>query len=169
MQRLLIIRGGAVGDIILTLPALRALRQAFPHATLEVMGNSDRMVLAQHPCYTEYHTDLEQWDLYRLFSPNASVSKRLSTYLRSSMPLLPISLRVTRRLPGASDNSAWGMPASGHRSLLMASMSRSICYSRLCISCPNRTIPNRVCISTPRRLRLRKHSGILPGYQLPVC
>jgi heptosyltransferase-3 len=83
MQRLLVIRGGAVGDVILTLPALRALRQAFPHATLAVMGNSDRMALAQHPCYTTHHTDLEQWDLYRLFSPNASISERLSSYLHS--------------------------------------------------------------------------------------
>jgi heptosyltransferase-3 len=83
MQRLLVIRGGAVGDVILTLPALRALRQAFPHATLEVMGNPSRMVLAQHPCYTEHYTDLEQWDLYRLFSPNARISERLSAYLRA--------------------------------------------------------------------------------------
>jgi heptosyltransferase-2 len=72
-----------VGDVILTLPVLRALRQAFPHATLAVMGNPDRMVLARHPCYTEHHTDLEQWDLYRLFSPHASISARLSAYLRS--------------------------------------------------------------------------------------
>lgn len=83
MQRLLVIRGGAVGDVILTLPALRALRQAFPHAVLEVMGNPSRMVLAQHPAYTEHLTDLDRWDLYRLFSPNARASESLIAYLRS--------------------------------------------------------------------------------------
>ena len=83
MRRLLVIRGGAVGDVILTLPALRALQQAFPHAVLEVMGNPSRMILAQHPCYPTHLTDLERWDLYRLFSPNARVSESLSAYLRS--------------------------------------------------------------------------------------
>lgn len=36
--RILVIRGGAIGDFILTLPALAALRQQFPGAHLEVLG-----------------------------------------------------------------------------------------------------------------------------------
>ena len=36
--RILVIRGGAIGDFILTLPALRALREAFPQAKVEVLG-----------------------------------------------------------------------------------------------------------------------------------
>ena len=36
--RILIIRGGAIGDFILTLPAIAALRQQFPEAFLEVLG-----------------------------------------------------------------------------------------------------------------------------------
>ncbi len=38
MSKILVIRGGAIGDFILTLPALSALRQQFPNATLEVLG-----------------------------------------------------------------------------------------------------------------------------------
>lgn len=36
--RILVIRGGAIGDFILTLPALAALRQQFPETHLEVLG-----------------------------------------------------------------------------------------------------------------------------------
>jgi heptosyltransferase III len=36
--KILVIRGGAIGDFILTLPAIAALRQRFPHAHLEVLG-----------------------------------------------------------------------------------------------------------------------------------
>ena len=38
MSRILVIRGGAIGDFILTLPVLSALRQQFPNAKLEVLG-----------------------------------------------------------------------------------------------------------------------------------
>lgn len=36
--RILVIRGGAIGDFILTLPALRAIRNAFPQAKVEILG-----------------------------------------------------------------------------------------------------------------------------------
>lgn len=36
--RILVIRGGAIGDFILTLPAIAALRRQFPSAHLEVLG-----------------------------------------------------------------------------------------------------------------------------------
>jgi heptosyltransferase III len=36
--KILIIRGGAIGDLVLTLPAIAALRRQFPAAQLEVLG-----------------------------------------------------------------------------------------------------------------------------------
>jgi len=36
--RILVVRGGAIGDFILTLPAIAALRRQFPQARLEVLG-----------------------------------------------------------------------------------------------------------------------------------
>src|SRR5881397_2890238 len=36
--KILVIRGGAIGDFILTLPVLAALRAQFPEARLEVLG-----------------------------------------------------------------------------------------------------------------------------------
>ncbi len=37
-KRILVIRGGAIGDFILTLPALRALHERFPDCHIELMG-----------------------------------------------------------------------------------------------------------------------------------
>jgi heptosyltransferase-3 len=45
--RILVIRGGAIGDFILTLPALMALRRQFPKAHLEVLGYPHIAQLAQ--------------------------------------------------------------------------------------------------------------------------
>lgn len=81
MQRLLIIRGGAIGDFILTLPAIGALRYAFPRATLEVLGQASRAILARHPAYADRITDFETVEWHRLFSPQAGVPDKLSRYL----------------------------------------------------------------------------------------
>lgn len=40
MRRILILRGGALGDFIVTLPALAALRSAYPSARIELAGNA---------------------------------------------------------------------------------------------------------------------------------
>ena len=81
MQRILVIRGGAIGDMIVTLPALRALRLAFPRATIELLGNPSRAILAQHPHYVDRITDLERWELYRFFNQSPTVSEALATFL----------------------------------------------------------------------------------------
>ena len=83
MQRMLVIRGGAVGDLIVTLPALGTLRRAFPRATIELLGNPRRASLAQHPRYVDRVIDLERWDLYRLFSQQPTLSQGLATFLSS--------------------------------------------------------------------------------------
>ena len=45
--KILVIRGGAIGDFILTLPAITALRQQFPEAHLEVVGYPHIVQLAE--------------------------------------------------------------------------------------------------------------------------
>ena len=37
-ERILVIRGGAIGDFILTLPAVKLLRDNFPNAHIEILG-----------------------------------------------------------------------------------------------------------------------------------
>jgi len=45
--RILVIRGGAIGDFVLTLPAIRLLRENFPHAHLEILGYKHIVALAE--------------------------------------------------------------------------------------------------------------------------
>jgi heptosyltransferase-3 len=83
IDRLLIMRGGAVGDFIVTLPVIGTLRQSFPQAWIEVLGHPDRILLADHPRYADRVRDVESLDVHRLFQPAATVSSRLATYLQS--------------------------------------------------------------------------------------
>jgi heptosyltransferase III len=48
MAQIIVIRGGAIGDFTLTLPAIDALRAAFPHHSLHLMGHPPTVRLA-HP------------------------------------------------------------------------------------------------------------------------
>jgi heptosyltransferase III len=46
MRKILVLRGGALGDFIVTLPALALLRQRWPKARIELVGNATAAVLA---------------------------------------------------------------------------------------------------------------------------
>jgi heptosyltransferase-3 len=48
MRKILVLRGGALGDFIVTLPALALLRQRWPHAHLEFVGNATAAALGAH-------------------------------------------------------------------------------------------------------------------------
>lgn len=47
MRRILVLRGGALGDFIVTLPALAALRARWPAAQIEIAGNATAAQLAR--------------------------------------------------------------------------------------------------------------------------
>ena len=47
MQKILVLRGGALGDFLVTLPALVLLRQRWPDARIELAGNATAAALAQ--------------------------------------------------------------------------------------------------------------------------
>ena len=83
VQRILVIRGGAVGDVVLTLPAIGALRLAFPKARIDVMGDAKRLCLARHPTYADAIIDAEQREIYRLFGRETRVPHQLAAYLAS--------------------------------------------------------------------------------------
>ena len=81
MRRILVIRGGAVGDVILTLPVFGALRQAFPNAHIEVVGDARRLRLARHSFYADAIMDAERLEIHRLFSRAALKPRKLVSYL----------------------------------------------------------------------------------------
>ena len=47
MRRILVLRGGALGDFIVTLPALALLRERWPEAQIELVGNRTAAAVAQ--------------------------------------------------------------------------------------------------------------------------
>src|ERR1044071_6481045 len=47
MKNILVLRGGALGDFIVTLPALALLRQRWPDARIELVGNATAAQLAR--------------------------------------------------------------------------------------------------------------------------
>ena len=80
MNRILVIRGGAIGDFILTLPALKALRDAYPHAHIEILGYKHIAVLAENRFYAQAVRSIEYGPLSTFFAKNAELSSELATY-----------------------------------------------------------------------------------------
>jgi len=82
-SRVLVIRGGAIGDFILTLPAIRLLRQNIPDVHLEVLGYKPIVELAVAGGLAAAARNLEHASMARLFVPNAVLDDALLTWLRS--------------------------------------------------------------------------------------
>lgn len=81
--RILVIRGGAIGDFVLTLPAIRLLRENFPHAHLEILGYKHIIALAEGRFYADATRSIEYAALSRFFIPNAKLPDDLVEYFAS--------------------------------------------------------------------------------------
>ena len=80
MKRVLVIRGGAIGDFILTLPALKALRDAYPRAHIEILGYKNIAALAEDRFYAQAVRSIEYGPLSTFFAKNAELPSELATY-----------------------------------------------------------------------------------------
>jgi heptosyltransferase-2 len=83
MNRILVIRGGAIGDFILTLPALKALRDARPQAHMEILGYKHIAVLAERRFYAQAVRSIEYGPLARFFARNSELPAELADYFAS--------------------------------------------------------------------------------------
>src|SRR5436309_2806288 len=83
MNRILVIRGGAIGDFILTLPALKALRDARPQAHMEILGYKHIAVLAEERFHAQAVRSIEYGPLARFFARNSELPAELADYLAS--------------------------------------------------------------------------------------
>ena len=81
--RILVIRGGAIGDFILTLPALRLLRENFPAAHLEILGYRHIAAVADGRFYADAVRSIEYAELSRFFIPQIERDAGLASYFRS--------------------------------------------------------------------------------------
>jgi len=78
--KILVIRGGAIGDFILTLPALAALRRQFPNAHLEVLGYPHIVQLAQAGGLVDRVQAIEARALAGFFARQGELSEALRDY-----------------------------------------------------------------------------------------
>ena len=83
MNRILVIRGGAIGDFILTLPTLKALREAYPQAHLEILGYKHIAVLAEHRFYAQAVRSIEYGPLSSFFAKNSELPTDLANHFAS--------------------------------------------------------------------------------------
>src|SRR5438876_10358087 len=81
MNRILVIRGGAIGDFILTLPALKALRHAYSRAHVEILGYKHIAVLAENRFYAQAVRSIEHGPLASFFAKNSVLSAALASLL----------------------------------------------------------------------------------------
>ena len=80
MKRILVIRGGAIGDFVLTLPALKLLRESFPEAHLEILGYKHIIALAENRFYAQAIRSIELAALASFFGKDAELSAGLCNY-----------------------------------------------------------------------------------------
>ena len=83
MNRILIIRGGAIGDFMLTLPALKAVRDAWPRAHIEIVGYKHIAILAENRFYAQAVRSIEYGPLSRFFARNSELPAELANYFAS--------------------------------------------------------------------------------------
>jgi heptosyltransferase-3 len=83
MNRILVIRGGAIGDFILTLATLKALREGYPHAHIEILGYKHIAVLAENRFYAQAVRSIEYGTLASFFAKNSKLPAELANHFAS--------------------------------------------------------------------------------------
>ena len=81
--RLLVIRGGAIGDFICTLPAIGALRERWPDAHLEILGYPHIAELAHGRRYADVLRSITARAMAGFFVPNGVLDKAWMDYFGS--------------------------------------------------------------------------------------
>jgi len=80
MGKILVLRGGAIGDFILTVPAIQLLAEGLPEAELEVMGYSPIISLAEASGYAKQTRSIEYGALASFFAKGAALNEELCAY-----------------------------------------------------------------------------------------
>jgi heptosyltransferase III len=80
LRSILIIRGGAIGDFILILPAIKGLRDAYPDARIDILGYKHIAVLVQNRFYADRVCSIESAELARFFAKDADLPREMASY-----------------------------------------------------------------------------------------
>ena len=78
--RILVIRGGAIGDFLLTLPSIGLLRDAFPETAIELLGYRHIIELAVGRHYASASRSIEYGPLAGFFNPKSELDPELAAW-----------------------------------------------------------------------------------------
>ncbi len=81
--RILVLRGGAIGDFIMTLPSIGALRERWPAARIEILGYPHIIELAHQRHYADGIRSIEARALASFFVPQGNLDAELIQYFSS--------------------------------------------------------------------------------------
>jgi ADP-heptose:LPS heptosyltransferase len=87
--QIVVLRGGALGDIVLTLPVLRALRGFYPGCLITLVAPYPQATLARH--HADRFLDLNSARLVGLFKPGTSIQNDVPELLRADLVLSYLS------------------------------------------------------------------------------
>lgn len=122
MKRVLVIRSGAVGDLVLTLPVLCALKNRYAGLSIDMMGDPVRLALLKHCGYVDKVLPIDGREYTPLFvsagAPSGSVSQDLRSYdaILSYLPDLDgVFAENLRRVASGPVLAGRSRPAEGDR------------------------------------------------------
>lgn len=81
--RILVIRGGAIGDFILTLPAIGALRERWPRARIEILGYPRILALADRRHYADVVRSIDAAAMASFFVDGGDLHESLADHFAS--------------------------------------------------------------------------------------
>lgn len=82
-MKILAVHAGGIGDLLLALPALRAFREAFPGASLELMGLPERLSLIAHDLDANSIHSIDQSGMAYFYAHGGSLPSRLVDFFSS--------------------------------------------------------------------------------------
>ncbi|MCF6159636.1 MAG: glycosyltransferase family 9 protein [wastewater metagenome] len=91
-KHILIIRPGALGDVIVTLPAFGAIRSHFPDAHIEIMGNTSFLEIVNGRFYADTISRFDQGDIAALFLKDAEMPDSVMRRFGNRDVIVPIVL-----------------------------------------------------------------------------
>lgn len=81
--RILVLRGGAIGDFVMTLPAVSALRRRWPESHIEIVGYPHIARLAEAGGLADAVVSLDKAEMARFFSWAPRITRDQEDYIRS--------------------------------------------------------------------------------------
>lgn len=81
--KILMVHAGGIGDLLLSLPAMRAFRRAFPDSALELLGFPERLALIAHDLRAAAVHSIDQAGLAHFYLEGATLPRRLAEFFSS--------------------------------------------------------------------------------------